>query len=106
MSRKWSSTMRPWQRTQVMIALLGAGRGTHCSWTQDSADAGQYQTERKYLGRRAPGSEEEGLEGLSLVCQFVPHRVQQLRHAKRLVKGLPGSEQFRDNQTVCFPAYT
>src|SRR6185436_5461531 len=39
-----------------------------------------------------------------LVCQFISHRVQQLRHAKGLLKGPPCSEEFRDIQDICFPA--
>ena len=39
-----------------------------------------------------------------LMFQFVSHRIQQQRHTKGLVKGPPGSEQFRDIQDVCFPA--
>lgn len=52
--RNWSSTMRPRQREQVMIALLGVGRGTRLSGTKDSACHGQQQTHWRYLGRRPP----------------------------------------------------
>jgi hypothetical protein len=42
-------------------ALLGAGRGSRCSWTQDTAGPGQHHTETKFLGSRHPGMEAEGL---------------------------------------------